>query len=463
MSEQKNTNENFKSNLKKIDAMLKGKESFYFDVEEILQVCDYYIQKNKLKGAQQIIEIGKSQHPNSSDLMIQEAQVLSVQQNFVKALALLTQAQNLDPNNDDILLIKAEVFSHKGQHEEAIVLYKEYLVNGQDHHADIIYNDIAWEYEALNDHENALKFLQLALKVNPTDDALLFEIAYFFEILEKPEESIQYYTNYIDENPYSYNAWYNLGNVYNDLELYEKAIDAFDFAVVIKEDFPSALFNKGNSHFKLKQFDKAIECYLETFNHEEKQAISYCYIGECYEKLNALNDAERSFNLAIELDENCVEALIGLTVVKDLQQKTIEGLPFIEKAVKLYPKNYECWYILAEVNDKLERTDTALECYVKAYELKQDNTQLTLDYTNFLTENTSIEEAIEIIKDNEDVKIQYRLVAYLLMLGKKGEAKTILENCLQTDYNFLSGLIEYYSEIKDLTDFMELINSYKKS
>jgi tetratricopeptide (TPR) repeat protein len=462
MKESKNTNENFKHLLKKVDAVIKGKESHYFDVEEILQACDYYLEHNKLKGALLLIEIAQSQHPNSAELMIQEAQILSMQDNFTKALALLDQAQNLDPNNEDILLIKAEVFSNKGQHEDAIVLYKEYLLNGQDEHADIIYSDIAWEYESLNDFENALKYLQLALKISPLDDSLLFEIAYFFEILEKPEESIQYYNDYLDENPYSYNAWYNLGNVYNDLELYEKAVDAFDFATVVKEDFPSAYFNKGNALFKLKKFEKAIETYEETFNFEENQAITYCYIGECYEKLNNLNKAEESFNTALGIDDKCVEALIGLTVVKDLEERTLEGLHFIEKAIKLYPENHECWYIIAEVYDKLDRNEEALDAYVKAYDIKGDNTQLTLDYTNFMTENTAIEDAIELIKDSSDIKVRYRLVAYILMIGRQAEAKLILTDCLIQDYELHSELIEYYPEIKDLVDFMEIISTFKQ-
>lgn len=462
MSEYQDQDER-KPMIKKMEDMLKGRSSYYFDVDEFLAGSDYFIENNKIKNAKELLIIALDQHPRSSELLVQQAQVLSMQEKYAEALALIEEAENLEPSNKDLLLIRAEIMSGCDKHKEAIQLYLQYIEESDDkEYLDVIYNDLAWEYETQNDYKNALECLKKALEFNKQDDSLLFEIAYFYEVLNLLEESIIFYQDYIDEHPYSYNAWYNIGNVYNDLELYEKAVEAFDFSIVIKEDFASAYFNKGNAFFKLGEYEKAIDSYISTFEFEENQAITYCYIGEAFEKLGKIDDAEKSYILALEIDPKNVDALIGLTIVKDLQEKTIEGLPFIEKATEIYPNNFESWYIKAEVHEKIERFNDARLAYEKAFEIDAKNTDLLLNYSNFIAEQDSVNEAIELIKENATIEIKYRQVAYLILLGKFDEAKELLENCMQTDYSKLENLIKYYPKISELAEFVVLMEKYKE-
>lgn len=457
-----NNNEEIKALIKKMEDMLKGRSSSYFDVDEFLAGSDYFLEQNKIKNAREILEIGRSQHPVSSELMVQFAQVLSMQEKYKEALDLIDEAEHIDPNNIELFLIKAEIYSGSDQHKKSIECLEHFIANTTDKdYLDIVYNDLAWEYETINDYANALKALKAALALDSTDDSLLFEIAFFYEALQKPEESIAYYTGYIDEHPYSYNAWYNLGNIYNDLQLYEKAVEAFDFAIVIKDDFSSAYFNKGNAYFKLEMYEQAIECYMDTFEYEENQAITYCYLGESYEKLKKLPEAEKSFVMALEIDPKIVDALIGLTIVRDLQKRTIEGLPYIEQATKLYPNHFESWYIKAEVNEKLEEYKEARECYKKAFELSPDNEQLLLTYSNFLAEQDSVQDAIELIGETDSVILKYRLVAYLIMVGKKEEALSLFETCLDENYKEHKTFLAYHPKAVDMVDFMALVEKKK--
>lgn len=462
MSDFNKHNEEFKSLIKTIELKLKNKDSFYLDVEEISHVAHYYLEKGMINKALAVLKIGLNLHPISGDIKLHLAQVYTAQGEYKNALKFAEETLEIDPNNSEVLILKAEIYSYLGNHKKSINYYLSYLENGGKEGLDLIYNDIAWEYESLQDYQNALKYLKLALEQNPEEDTLLFEIAYFYEELNKQEECILFYNRFLDENPYSYNGWYNLGIVHNERKEYKKAVFAFEYAVLIKEDFASAHFNKGNAHFNLKEYGLALESYYKTFEYEENQAITFCYIGECYEKLNNFKEAEKSFEIALSLNETIQEALVGMSIIKDKMDTTLQSVPFIEKANKLYPKSASCWYIAGEIYNKLEWYEDAYLAYSKADEFNKDNNiQIPLDFSNFIAENLSLKEAIEYSEKFEYIQMQYRLVAYYLLLGQGKKALIQLENCLKEDFNKHTELLEYHEEITEMPEFISLIENFR--
>ncbi len=454
-------NEEFKALIKSIELKINRKDSFYLDVEEITKVSSFYLEKGMVSKAMAILKIGHGLHPISVDIKLHIAQVYTAQGDYVNALDFADQTQELEPNNEEVIVLKAEIHSYLGEHQKAIDFYLDFLEKGTPEAVDLVYNDIAWEYESLMDYENALKYLKLALDKNPEEDTLLFEIAYFYEELNKQEECIEFYNLFLDKNPYSYNGWYNLGIVYNDIKKFKKAVFAFDYATIIKEDFVSAYFNKGNAHFNLKEYGDALECYYKTFEFEENQPITFCYIGECYEKLLNFKEAEKSYEIALSLNDDLQEALIGMAIVHDKQGRTLESLPYIEKAIRLFPKNSSCWYIAGEIYNKLERYDEAYLAYAKADEFDtDDNSQIQLDFSNFIAENLSLQEAVDYLQDRESMACQYRLVAYFIMLNEHKKAMRQFEQCLAVDYEGHKALFEYYEELNQLPEFINLLNNF---
>ncbi len=462
MNDFQENNDEFKAFIQSIEQKINNKDSFYLDVEEISRVSSYYLEKGMTSKAMAILKIGHGLHPISGDIKLHIAQVYTAQGEYKNALDFADQTLELEPNNEEVIVLKAEIYSYLGQHQKSIEYYLQFLEKGTDEGLDLVYNDIAWEYESLMDYENALKYLKLALEKNPEEDTLLFEIAYFYEELNKQEECIEFYNKFLDENPYSFNGWYNLGIVYNDIKDFRNAVFAFDYATIIKDDFVSAYFNKGNAHFNLQQYGEALECYYRTFEFEDNQAITFCYIGECYEKLFNFKEAEKSYEIALSLNDDLQEALIGMAIVNDKQGRTTESLPFIEKAIRLFPKNSSCWYVAGEVYNKLARYDEAYFAYAKADEYDtEDNVQIQLDFSNFIAENLSLQEAIDYLQDKENIACQYRLVAYFLMLNQHKKAIHQFEQCLAIDFEEHKALFSYHEELNELPEFISLLTNFQ--
>lgn len=156
------------------------------------------------------------------------------------------------------------------------------------------------------------------------------------------------------------------------------------------------------------------------------------------------------------------EALVGMAIIKDKQGYTAQSVPFIEKAIGLYPKSSSCWYVAGEVYNKLEHQEDAYQAYLNADKFnKENNQQIWLDLSNFIAENISITEAIEFSeKHTDNIQVKYRLVAYYLLLGKGKKAYSLLEECLGQDFDAHRNLLEYHEEIMELPEFISLIEGF---
>ena len=80
---------------------------------------------------------------------------------------------------------------------------------------------------------------------------------------------------------------------------------------LIKENFASAYYNKGNALVQLDKYAEAIEVYKQTFEYEPPNADTYCAIGECYEKLEQMDEARSYYKKSVKMDSKMADAWGG--------------------------------------------------------------------------------------------------------------------------------------------------------
>ena len=71
-------------------------------------------------------------------------------------------------------------------------------------------------------------------------------------------------------------------------------------------------------------------------------------IGEMYRMSGKLDDAQTFFEMAVKAHPDFPEALVGLANVLAAQSKWQEGLPLLERAVKIRPGDQVAWYRLSQ-------------------------------------------------------------------------------------------------------------------
>lgn len=445
--------------------MLENDEEYFFDVEEIEGLIDYYIQTNNSKKAMKAISFGKSQHPLSTILMVRHAQVLSAAGKAREALKILDQVETVEPFNIDLLYGKANIYSHLRDSEKAIEYYLKAMdLSSEDDMEDILMN-LAFEYETINNYKYALKYFKEVLKYNKDSEAAIYEISFCYEVLGKSEEAVAFYHAFLDEHPYSAPAWFSLGLLKSKEEQYAEAIEAYDFAIAINDEFGSAHFNKGNALSNAGKYRKAIVSYLEAIKLEENDASAYYYIGECYEKLEEYNHALPYYQRSVKLDPLYADAWIGMAMIYGFTDRYRAGLHYINKAIEIEPDNEEFYFLLGDFQLKLGYNEEAILAYKKVLKLDPDNDDIYKELSEAYLGYEGIDAAITVINAGIDhqpanISLLYRLAALLIKKGDQKNAKEFLITAFGQDRDGIKEMYEYNKELEFHPIVREIAENY---
>lgn len=457
--------DNLGKHLNRFEEMLSSGQEYYFDTDVLIEIADHYMDEDNLGKANKVVSYARNLHPTNSDLMLKEVEMLISTFSFQRALVLLKEVEELEPWSEDVYLLKAEVYGHLKREESCIEAYKK-AYSLSDEKVDVLFS-VARAYQDFGKIEKSIKILKQILRDEPLNELAISEITFCYEVLDQVEEAIPFHKHYVDEKPFSDIAWYNLGGVYSRVDQYENSIEAYDFAIALSPDFASAYFNKANSLFHLAKYDKALKTYFETFEYETPDDVTYCYIGECYERLDMLGEAEQYFDMSIEKNEFNAGSWVGKAICLSAKGEDSKALICTEKALSMDELNVEFFKIHGEVLEKLERFEEALEAFRKMVDLEPEDPDAWLDYAAYFHRNNLNQEAIDVLKEGlmmspESPSILYTYAAYQSIRGNEQTAKEYFEKGLRADFNQRQVFFDLLPYSKSNTTFANLVELYKK-
>jgi tetratricopeptide (TPR) repeat protein len=452
--------------VERYEAMLNRNDHYFFDVEEFEMIIEHYLEQNDLRKAKQVLDYAHQQHPGALDLMFCEAHIMMSMGKLNRALEVLDAIGKLEPFNEDVHLHKAGIYSQLRNYRRAIEHYKRALDLAEEG-LDDIHLDLAFEYENLEAYDLAIESLKSALAINPENEAVLYELSYCFDLAENHHAAVAFFRKFTDEQPYAFVAWYNLGNALARLDRIEESNEALDLCIAIEEKFTSAYFSKARNLLQQADYEAAVECYRETIEHDGPQAITFSYIGECFEKMERYEQALIHYDQALALDPNWVDAWIGRGVVKDMQGRIPEALKDLEVGTRLAPDHGDAWYYYANALARSKRYEDALNAYGQLNSLEPENLDGWLDHADLLLEIKGADAALKKLREGEMVhklnsRYRYRLVSYLLRAGREQQALLEMEEALMADHAAHTQLFEHFPEAASMPQIIHLLELYRR-
>ncbi len=445
--------------------MIDRNSACYFDVFEFENIIDYYIDQHNFNQARNAIERGLKQHPYSSSLKLRLAQVYIQNGKPSKGLNILREIEPIEGTSSDFHVLKGTALNVLGRKDEAHNAFDQALQLCSEGKDDIILS-IAFSYMNTRRYNLAIKYLKLALEVNPTNLSVLQELAMVYEKLDQLEKSIEYYQRYLELDPFAEHIWFSLGMVYSTREEYDKAIDAYDFAIAICPDYVSAYFSKANTLVNSENYLAAVESYKEIISIEPDNAQAYIYVGECYDKLELHKRAIFYYRKAIAVDKNCCDAWYGLGMAYYNMEEYNNCLNYFKHANRLDPENPDYWYMLGESYRKLNILDKSAESFHRAVELDPNDYEAWLSHADIFFIENKLHEAIAILNkayqyNNEISTINYNLAAYYLCDNQPTIALKYFEKALSINYSEHNELLDRFPIVSKNETFSQLIKKYK--
>ncbi|WP_036821739.1 tetratricopeptide repeat protein [Polaribacter sp. Hel1_85] len=452
--------------LLKFESMLKTNAVYFFDLVEFEEIIIHYLDAGKHALAKKAVKLGLQQHPASVDLKLLQVEIYVFEDELDKASMLLKIIERLEPNNDEVFIQKATISSKKGNHKEAIELFKKALTFTDDK-VDV-WSLLGMEYLYLDDFKNARLTFAKCVHVDFEDYSALYNVIYCFDMEKEHEEAILYLNGYVDINPYCEVAWHQLGRQYFILENYEKALNAFDYAVIIDESFIGGYLEKAKTLEQLERYKEAIDNYLITLELDDATAFVCIRVGECYEKLENFEQAISFYKKAVHEDPLLDKGWMMLTNIYYQHENYQKASYYISKALKIEEDNVLYWRRYSEINLKLNFYEEAVTGFEKCLGLNDDALEIyigLIDVLSFLGEFTDALNALikaqRIYKDSAE--IEYRLAGLFFILNKEKYGYNHLILGLKIDYDYNIVLKELYPIVFENEKVQKLLIDYKKA
>ena len=287
---------------------------------------------------------------------------------------------------------KAASLETLGRHEEAIRYYDEALQI--EPHNVIVLNNKGNTLNGLGRHEEAINYYDKALEIDPGYVGALNNKGFSLVNLGRYEEAILYFDKALEIDPRHENALHNRANSLHSLGHDEEAIRYFDKVLEINPRNVFALGNKASSLDSLGRYEEAISYYDKAIEIAPRfmvalrnKSFSLFNIG-CYEE-------------AVHCCEKFLEVYPNDKGMLDNKANGLDGLGRYEEAILYYDKALEIdprsVATLSNKGDCLYKTRRYEEaiCYCdKALEIDPHNVFALLNKANCLDELGRYEEAI---------------------------------------------------------------------
>jgi tetratricopeptide (TPR) repeat protein len=450
--------------VRRFEEMQKSNLQYFFDVDELEDIINYYFEVNNNKQASYAAEYAFKLHPESTAIQLKFAHHLIYRGKAQETIQLLNYIEKVEGYNYEISVLKGTAFNILGDVHEAKSQFDKAVSFADENKDEVLYN-IGVSFEDRGQFQIAIDYFKEAYLLNPENVGVLYDLAYSSERMGKYDDSIIFYNKYLDEDPFSENVWYNLAIVHSLLENHDEAIKAYDYAIALNEEFASAYFNKGNLLFNEDRFTESLEVYNSFLELEPQNAEALSYIGECYEKLKDFDKAISYLNRAIIENPQLTDAWYNLANVYLNTTKVDEALFSIFRALDQDEDNTEYLFTLGTIYYKKKEYNKALLTFKTVTELDPDDEEAWMCYSELLVENHQLEEAIKILVQalghNQDSAIlNYRISSFYMLKGNDFLSIKYFEKGLKLNVNERQLFFDFIPDAAEYPNIKELLNQY---
>lgn len=449
--------ENFNNDsIYKFESMLKTNGFLFFDSDEFEEIIVYYLEIGNVSLAKKAIAMATEQYPNSIALVLLKIELLLFNNELDKAEKLIQKISLIDPLNTDLLIQQAKILSKRKNHQEAINLLIK-IDSNSDLYFDAL-SIIGKEYLFLDDFINAKKYFILYLKHNHFDYGVLNNVLYCFDSIGDTESTINYLNSFLETSPYCEIAWHQLGKQYAKEELYKEALTAFDFAIISDDCFIGAYIEMGKILEKINKINEAIEKYEIASKIEDPNPFALYRIACCHDKLGNHDLALLYYNKTVIEDPVHDKAWMSIALNLFEKNNLVEAKINLIKALEINSEKINYWELYAKINFSLKLYEEVEIAFNEILSLGDFNISTLTVLTRLvikIPENNSLTKkllkSIDLIPKSVDSEMNYLLSAIYYNKLENDKAFAFLKKAYfynPSKYTFYKKIFKFFPNLQ---------------
>ncbi len=459
--------EELKELLKQYHNLKNGRQHSFIEEDAFERIIDHFDEKDNLPEALEASEIGLSQFPYSSQLMIKKADLLLASRKYREALDVLEVAELYDSSDLNLYILKTDAYLALDQQAQAVELLEAALLlfEGAER-LDLLF-ELADVYDDYEEFDKVFDCLKLILEEEPNNEEALYKICFWTDFTGRNEESICLHQQIIEDFPFSELAWFNLAAAYQGLKLYEKSIDAYQYAVAIDEKFDYAYRNMGDAYLRLRKYKEAIEVLEKVLELTRPEDVIYEAIGHCYHRMANYAQARFHYKKAVHLNPDDSKLHYKIAVTYMLEEQWQSAVKQLENAMRIHRTVPEYNLAMGECKMNLKQHKDAIQYFTAVVRHKPRNVAGWEALIRCLLKaefhDEAIEQCVAAMKatDGKPVFLFYYSTV-LFALGKSKDALLKLEMAMEKAPRQLKKFIELNPSILQNNQVVDIVARYKK-
>jgi len=231
---------------------------------------------------------------------------------------------------------------------------------------------LAKAYEHEGKITEAEKAYQQAIQAHPNSRLAYSSFGSFYGRRNQYEKALEMYRKAIDIAPEWYGTYVNVGSTYSDMGQYEKAIDPLKKSIAIRPSYPGYV-NLGTAYFGMKKFGDAAAPFEEATKLDPQQYVTWGDLGTSLFYSGKKDQSAQPFRKAVELaleelkiNPRDPDVLGRLAEYYSMLNDRKNGLLYLGQALQYGHNDKEMLIDAAGVYNQLGESGLAVEFLAKA-------------------------------------------------------------------------------------------------
>ena len=374
----------------------------------VFEKIGIYLSDQNFKKAQ--VEIDKiiQKFPLENKYKILKADLLMQQGSLLDAYELYQQILKDEPRNPYVYVSLSEYYKAINNPDESLKYIVMALKSGQldmNSKLDILSQHIEHILRAEGEIEETENLFKLLVEYYPLEEAVHGYYAAFLQHMKRDEEAVMVYESMLNINPSNKQTWLNIIQIYFFEQNYPALLHTANRALEVTGDELLFHLYKGLTLELMEEYEQALETYLvatSLFKSTDKAALKsdiFTHLGDVCMKLSKTEEAFKAYEEAIQMNAGNLIALNNYAYSLSTEKGDLQ------KAERMSAKTVE----------REPRNSTYLDTYAWIF-YQQGNYSLAKFY---------IERAIDNLKDTQDQGIILDHYGDILWMSKENDEKAL--------------------------------------
>lgn len=431
-------------------------DNIYLDSEDIEDICNFYIEGRCLKKADELIEWGRTLHPDDAIVYMLEAHVLIERKKSKDALRLLQEHKA----EDDYYwyYLRAAAFLNLKEWDAAEEAAWEACRIDGDIETFTDFGSLFFEY---NQIKTAICFLKQAEERRKDSSWVTLFIANCYRALNETESALSYVEKVLDNNPYSTEAWLMRASIHFDTEQYEESLNDFEYLAAINPNDEMYQVGIIRSLCLLNRDDEAKLC-INRLEEEQPHTSCLCQMlrGDIFYYNGDYKKAHTCYYKGYDKEYFLADSTIHYMECKMRMKKWDGAISLGNRLLRYIPDNTEVLEMLTDCACEKGNMPLALRCIRKCIRLNQDDANYWLRYGSILLDMQEEKKAYSALhkawKMMPEAGITNMMMAVMCCLKQdRKQMYSFLGRARKVDDAMLDKFLLLFPEEKEYIDYMD--------